>query len=281
NRNEVLGLVAHDRCGNSLPRIAARFVGLFNHVGLIAPRVQIGVVALRLILDTHERGRKTCDLPLLGDHQRDRLAVELDLVIVERTKRRAGWRDLVVESLIGVTHLRPILVGEDVENAFDGKRLARVDALEPPARNRRGDDAAIGKVGSRELTRVLRHAGDLDASVNARGRSADIRFHDTHRIFLLDWICGVPFAACVSVRMMARRARSILKALCAKPLAPPSNMSAAFAKTFESAAWPRNAASASGLRHGLCATPPSTIRASLIRPPSSSRAAATETSANA
>ena len=103
DRNEVFGLVAHGRRSKGLRRIATRFVGLFNHEGLIAPGVQIGVVALRLILDMHERGRKTRDLPLLGDHQRDRLAVELDLVIVERTKRRAGWRDLVVESLIGVT----------------------------------------------------------------------------------------------------------------------------------------------------------------------------------
>ena len=39
----------------------------------------------------------------------------------------------------------------------------------------------------------------------------------------MDWTCGVPFAACVSVRTMARRASSILKALCAKPLASRSS----------------------------------------------------------
>ena len=33
-------------------------------------------------------------------------------------------------------------------------------------------------------------------------------------IFLLDCDCGVPRAACVSARTMARRASSILKALC-------------------------------------------------------------------
>ena len=91
DRDEVLGFVPYGRRGKGLCRIATRFVGLFNHEGLIEPRVQIGGMCLRLVLDMHQRGRKTRDLPFLGDHQRDRLAVELDLVVEERTKRRTGW----------------------------------------------------------------------------------------------------------------------------------------------------------------------------------------------
>ena len=48
-----------------------------------------------------------------------------------------------------------------------------------------------------------------------------------HAIFLFDCDWGVPFAACVNVRTIARRARSILKALCFSPFAARRNTSAA------------------------------------------------------
>ena len=163
--------------GNSLRRIAARFVGLFNHEGLIAPGVQIGVVALRLILDMHERGRKTRDLPLLGDHQRDRLSVEEDFVVVERTKRRALGRDVVVIALVGAGHFRPVLAGQHVDHAFDGQRPAGVDALDATLRDGRGDDVAINQIGSREFGRVLGRAGDLGAAIDAGGGCADVCCH--------------------------------------------------------------------------------------------------------
>ena len=98
---------------------------------------------------------------------------------------------------------------------LDGKRPARVDTRDAASCDGRGDDAAISEVWSLKLPGVLPHAGDLEPSVDTRGRGADVGFHDAYRIFLLDWICGVPFAACASVRIMARRARLILKALCA------------------------------------------------------------------
>ena len=58
-------------------------------------------------------------------------------------------------------------------------------------------------------------------------------------------------------------------------------LSAAASKDFDAHLAPTRAFSASSDRQGLCATPPSAIRALLIRLPSNSSAAATETSANA
>src|SRR5438874_13736344 len=72
-----------------------------------------------------------------------------------------------------------------------------------------------------------------------------------------------------------------LKRVVLKPLASLSSRSPARLNVVAVAAWPRSAASAEGSRHGLWATPPRARRASLIRPSSSSSAAATETSANA
>ena len=82
--DEILGLVTHGGGGIGLRRITARLVGLLDHVGLVESRVQIGGVDIRLVFDTHEGRRETRRFPILGDHQRDRLAVELD-----RCRRRA------------------------------------------------------------------------------------------------------------------------------------------------------------------------------------------------
>jgi DNA end-binding protein Ku len=94
-------------------------------------------------------------------------------------------------------------------------------------------------------------------------------------------VINLPRAACVSARAIQRRARSILKVLCAYPLASRSSTSAARANVVALAGCPRRAASACGARHGLCATPPSAKRPSLMVSPSSSSPTATETSANA
>src|ERR1700730_15182755 len=81
-----------------------------------------------------------------------------------------------------------------------------------------------------ELAGIFCCAGDLAAAIDAGCGGADVGRHGpapAHRIFLLDCDCGVPAAACVSARTMARRARSILKALRSKPLASRSKRSAA------------------------------------------------------
>src|SRR5262249_5162813 len=114
------------------------------------------------------------------------------------------------------------------EHAFDAQRLAGVDALDASLGDRRGDDAAVGEAGRIEFGGIFGRAGDLGASVDAGGRSADVGLHGVaHTIFLFDCDCGVPREACVSVRTMPRRASSILKELCSSAFASRSTMSAA------------------------------------------------------
>src|SRR5205807_5991422 len=104
------------------------------------------------------------------------------------------------------------------------------------------DHAAVGKAARIEFARILCLAGNFGAAVDARGGRSDV-IHVAHLIFLCDCDCGVPRAACVSARTMARRASSILNVLCAKPVASRSNRSAACLKGAAFTAFPRSAAS--------------------------------------
>ena len=90
------------------------------------------------------------------------------------------------------------------------------------------DDHAMGQAGDIELAGILRRAGDLGAAVDAGGRTFRCKVSWRSPAFL----AGLRPAASLappasSVRTMARRARSILKALCPKPLASRSSTSAA------------------------------------------------------
>src|SRR6516162_6109995 len=177
-----------------------------------------------------------------------------------------------------------MLMRQHIDYAFNGKRRARVDARDAALGDGRCDATDVDAPGGIELAGVFRGAGNLGAAIDAGCGGADVSRHEpapAHRIFLLDCDCGVPAAACVSARTMARRARSILKALCSKPLASRSKTSPARVNVDWLAACPRSSASADGSRQGLCATAPSARRASLIVFPSSSSAAATDTSAKA
>src|SRR5215213_5377235 len=104
---------------------------------------------------------------------------------------------------------------EHVDHAVDAQGIARVDARDPALGDGGRDDAAVGEVGRADVGRVLRRAGDLRRTVDA-GRCGAYVSHDGHRIFLVDWLCGVLPTACANARSMARWAKSILKALCAK-----------------------------------------------------------------
>src|SRR6476659_2071698 len=169
---------------------------------------------------------------------------------VAAKRRTALGSNLIAVARVGIRHLRAIFVSQHVEHAIECERPACIDVRDAASGDGRGDNTGVDEIGSAEFASVLCGAGDLCASINARGGGADIRCHDAHRTFLLDCTCGVLFAAWVMVRMMARRARSILKALCEKPLAPRSAISAACAKASGVAALPRNEASASALRQG-------------------------------
>src|SRR5258705_1252154 len=122
---------------------------------------------------------------------------------------------------------RTILVRQHIDHAVDAQRLARVDAHNSSLGDRRCNHAAMGEVRGAEFAGIFRRTGDLGVAVDAGCGRTDIRGHNAHRIFLSDCDCGVPFAAWVKARTMARRARSILKLLCSKPLASRSKKSAA------------------------------------------------------
>ncbi len=109
-------------------------------------------------------------------------------------------------------------MGQNVEDAFDAQRIADVDTRDAAFGDGRGDDGAVGHALAIEFAGILCRAGDLSMAVDAGCGRANIG-HEVHRTFLSDCDCGVPCAACVSARTMARRARSILKALWANALA--------------------------------------------------------------
>ena len=210
--------MAHVGRGVGLVGFAARFFRFFDRKGFVALGLQVGDGFLFLVFDAHQRGGEAGDFPFLGHDQRDRLTAEHDLVVIKRTKRLAVFRPDVV--LVGFRfggHARPMLVGQDIENAFDTQRRAYVDARDAALGDRRGDDGAVNESRGVEFAGIFRAAGDFGMAVDARGGGADIGSrgggHGGHRIFLLDCDCGVAFAACVKARTMTRRARSILKAL--------------------------------------------------------------------
>src|SRR5204862_1010533 len=112
--------------------------------------------------------REARGLPLFGYDQGDRLSVEFDFVIVERTERRALVRShVILVGLVGACHFRPVLVRQHVDDAFDGKRATGVDARDAALRNGGGDDAAISETGDVELAGILSRAGDLGPAVDA------------------------------------------------------------------------------------------------------------------
>ena len=236
DRDVILAAVAHRGRGERLLGRAARLwrgervLGRLQCDGPVTLTIQIGDVRFFIVFHADQRRREARDLRLFGDHQRDRLAAEPDPVVVERPERRTFRSHLVLVGAVGARHARPILMRQHVDHAFNGKRLARVDARDAALGDRGRNDAGMREAGRIELAGIFRRAGDLGAAVDAGCGGADVSRHGpapAHRIFLLDCDCGVPAAACVSARTMARRARSILKALCSKPLASRSTRSAA------------------------------------------------------
>src|SRR6516164_819215 len=141
---------------------------------------------------------------------------------------------------------------ENVEHAFDAQRLAHVDARDAAFGDRRRDDGRVGKAVDIMFAGIFGGARHLGMTIDAGGGCADIG-HGAHRTFLEDWDCGVARAAWVRARTTARRARSILKALCARPLASRSNASAACMNASRFAVCPRSNASTPRSRQGLWA----------------------------
>src|ERR1043166_8513015 len=249
---------------------------------MAAPAFEIGRMGFLLVRDAHKRRRETRDLRLLSNHERDWLEAEVDAVVVKRAERFAPGSDVVLIFVVRRRHFRPIGVGENGGDALDAQRVGKVAARDPPLGDGRRDHEPVREIGHVVLGGVFRRAGDLGASIDPRSRFAErAGGHGAYLMRLSDCDCGVPAAAWASARTTPRRASAILKSLWPKPRASRRTTAAARAKVSRVAGAPASASSAARSRHGLCATPPSASRASLIVPPSISRPTATETSANA
>src|SRR3712207_9549707 len=98
-------------------------------------------------------------------------------------------------------------VREHVDHAVDAQGAAGVDARYPALGDGGRDDAAVDEVGRTDVGRVLRRTRDLRGAVDA-GRCGAYVSHDGHRIFLVDWLCGVPPAARSEERRVGKECRS-------------------------------------------------------------------------
>src|SRR5690349_25158888 len=74
------------------PELAPGFARL---VGLVTGGKKVRHVICFLVLNGNERRRVPCDLQRLRDHESNRLAAEMNLSVMQRSKRRAGRSDLV------------------------------------------------------------------------------------------------------------------------------------------------------------------------------------------
>ena len=141
---------------------------------------------------------------------------------------------------------------------------------------------AVGEAGHVEFGGILGGAGDLRNSVDAGRRACRCK---------MSWRCSRDLLAGLQLRGaprgLGKRAddgppcQIDFERVVPETLGIVQREIGRLANAVSSAALPRSAASASSLRQGLWATPPSAKRASLIVPPSSSRPTATDTSANA
>jgi hypothetical protein len=129
------------------------------------------------------------------------------------------------------------------------RSAARASMLrDAPAGDRAGDEHGVGHARQRQVAGVVRLAADLQRTVDAVQRSAD---------------AGHACAPAVcSARTIARRASVTLKPFCDAGRAPCSSRSAASPNAASVGFASDEPASASGRRHGLCATPPSASAAS-------------------
>src|SRR5437764_1541738 len=200
------------------------------------------------------------------DDERNGLTLMIDAVVLQDVEALAHIR--IDDALVRpVRELRRIVVCDDGDDARRTFRRRTVDT-DRPVGARAADDHTVGNVCLFELGSVGRLSGDLLAAIDTADGSPDIL--SAH----------VRAPAVATARTIARCISSILKSLCPYPLAPCVACEAARCKDFGSMRAPRKAASTRGTRHGFVPTPPRAIRASRIRSPSMSTAAAQETNAN-
>jgi len=147
-------------------------------------RFEIRDVTSLLVIDSDKRGGKPGDLGLLGHHERDRLAAEPDLVVVERPEGRTRRRHFVAVLPVGGGQFRPMGVCKDIEHAWHCQRIGSVDAFYPASCDRRRDDKTVGQSVRLVFDGVFRRARDLGVPFDARRRFAEI-VGDGHLSFRL------------------------------------------------------------------------------------------------
>jgi hypothetical protein len=92
-RKDVVRLVPYRRSRKRFCGVAARLERLLHLSRLPAPGFEIGRKRLLLpIFDMHQGRGEFRGFPVLRHDQRDRLAVELDAVVIERPERRSFFR---------------------------------------------------------------------------------------------------------------------------------------------------------------------------------------------
>ena len=132
DRDEIFAFVPDLGGGKRLVGVAARFWRRVDCLGFVQPLMQVGDVGFLFVFHAHQRSREPRDLEILGQHQRDRLAAEHDLVVVQRPERRTARRDVVHVGAVGAGHRRAVLVRQHGDHAFDRHRLADIDAAMRP-----------------------------------------------------------------------------------------------------------------------------------------------------
>src|SRR5262245_46922086 len=146
----------------------------FRYVGFIALFFQISGVRFAFVLDSNERRRITRQLEVFGHDQRDGLRAVPDLIVVKRAKRRAGGRGLVGVTLVRLPQSRSVFMGEDLQYAFESKRVACVKIRDSPFGDRARNNITVGEIRDIVFGGVLRRAGNFGASVNAADRLSDV-----------------------------------------------------------------------------------------------------------
>ena len=178
-RNEVVRLVLHGRSCKRSCGVAARLVRLLYLGGLAPLGSEIGRKRLLLVIfDPHQRRGEFGGFPVLRYDQRDRLAVELDAVIIERAEGRALLRrHFVLPGLVLVGERRAVRMREHVKHARHLQRLAGVEAGNAPTWNCGLDDEAMCESVGREFAGIFGGPGNLGPTVDARRWCSDIGVH--------------------------------------------------------------------------------------------------------
>ena len=197
-------------------------------------------------------------------------------------------------------HPRRVPVRHHQHDAWRGLGRARVERRDATASDRAVAQRRVDHALHRHLGGEARVAPDLERAVEPRDRRADqavlvaqqrigaglqgpaLRGGGERPVAVAQGSSACPpRSAAPRTAAIVRRASSTLNALSRSGRASASSASAAARKVSSVAGRPRSASSARQARQGLGATPPSASRTSAIASPSSSSAAATETSAKA